>query len=346
MAMVNQSQCSFRSMNSLHCRKRLPTTSTIILRQSMTNYSNSYLQRFKGCPLSCRYHYELKLRPLEDMASSHHMIYSSAFHEGLRHLYLGDTLQSAQQAFAEGYPNQLDPLDEAKTQPNGIRALAMYASRWKEEDRKWEVLQCEQMDQQDSGFVVKLDLVMRHRETEQVFGWDHKTTGAYLNYAWWAQFEPNSQITEYVRFIRERYGWCDGFIVNAISFRYRQRAYKGEPAGFWCAFERQTFNRNQQQLDQELASRDYWIDRVEHAKASGLWGLNTQQCRFCEYKPICQAGWSWPEDEELIRIQYRQVCAKWFMHNDTLVPCDLDLHHEGEHAPITFAAPMAIAVEE
>lgn len=330
---------------------------------TMTNYSNSYLDQFRRCPLSAHFKYDLRLRQRDEGVGRHHMEFSLAFHGALETLYesVADhpqlqpyyncspaegnaILHAAQKTFMFGYPTQLDSNDWAKTQENGVAALTEYVKRWRNEDRKWKVLSTEQLDRGEDGFVVKLDLVVQDRETEQIYGVDHKVTGKYLNYDYFNQFEPNAQITEYVRFIKERYGNCDGFIINAIALRHRQRAYKGEPAGSWFAFERQTFNRNERQLEQGLTDRLYWIDRIEDAKAKSIYGMSTSQCRWCEYRDICKAGWSYPEDAELIDITYRRICGRWF--GEPLQPCQLDREHSGEHAPsLPVAVPFEVEVE-
>lgn len=306
-------------------------------------YSNSYLQRYRECPLACFYHYELKLRKREEGSESHHMAYSRAFHDGLRHLYLGSSLREAQDTFLEGYPRQLDQSDNAKTRQNGIKCMGLYAQRWKEEDRKYRVLTVEELSNQEDGFVVKLDLVLQHVDTEQIYAMDHKVTGKYLNFDYWMQFEPNSQIVEYVRYVQEKFGFCDGFIVNAIMLRWLQKASKNGPAGLWCNFERQTFNVNPRQMEADKDSRTYWIDRVEDSKATGRWGLNTSSCKFCEYRDLCKAGWFYPEDEELISISYRRVCGKWF--GEPLQPCQLDQDHDGEHSPVVVEEQVEFEIE-
>ncbi len=309
----------------------------------MTHYSNSYLQRFRDCPLACFYHNELRLRKRDEGAETHHMAYSRAFHEALRLHYSGESLKTAQQAFLDNYPQQLDVGDLAKTRHNGVAALAQYMSRWQEEDRRYRVLSVETLDKQEDGFVVKLDLVLQDTTTDQIYGMDHKVTGRYLNYDYWSGFEPNSQMVEYVRFVRERWGFCDGFIINAVALRHRQRAYKGEPAGPWFAFERQTFNVNTRQMEADHVSRHYWQERVEHAKATGVWGMNTSQCKFCEYRDLCKASWFWPDDAELIDIGYRRVCGRWF--GEPLQLCQLDRDHEGEHEVQLLPATTEIVVE-
>lgn len=253
-------------------------------------------------------------------------------HEGLRAIYLGDTLKSAQQTFLDHYPTQLDSFDQAKTRGNGVLCLAEYVKKWKEEDKQWRVLRCERLDRQIDGNALILDLVVQHRVNEQILGWDHKVTGSYLNYKFWERFEPNSQITEYVKFIKDNYGYCDGFVINALALRFRQRAYKGEPAGLWFAFERQTFNRNAEQLQGAATDRAYWERQVNFARENNWWGMNTSSCWQCEYRDICKAGWTWPQEKELIAIQYREVCGTW--SGEPLQPCALDRGHDMPHSPV------------
>lgn len=323
----------------------------------MTSYSNSYIRRYQLCPLSCYYDYELKLRKREEGSERHHMAFSKAFHAGVEVLYraqLNGTLKplkplepiinEAVKAFREGYPRQLDEWDLAKTQPHGVLALVDYAKRWcREDQQKYRMLAVETMDHQEDGFVVKLDRVVQDIETGQIFGVDTKVTGKYINFDFWRQFEPNSQIVEYSRYVEQKFGFCDGFIIDAVSVRHRQRASKDGPAGPWWKFERQTFKVNEQQMSKDLESRQFWADRIEHSKATGQWGLNTGACYFCEYRDLCKAGWFWPEDEELIEINYHRICGRWF--GEPLQQCNDDLGHEGEHRVVQSDAPMEIEVE-
>jgi hypothetical protein len=316
---------------------------TTVTTTTTTTYSHSQLDSYKQCPLRYFYEYEVGLRKRGDESSDHHLRFGEAIHEGLRHLYLGDTLKAAQEAFLSTYPVQLDPTDLAKTRENGVVALASYARRWRDEDRKWKVVSCEKADAREDGYIVHLDLVMENLEQGGIYGFDHKTTGKYLNSDYWLQFNPNSQITQYVKFIKERYGECDGFYINALSFRFRQHAYKGEPAGFWNAFERQMFNRNEEQLTIEQRSESDWIADIERSREVGVWRINTNSCRFCSYRAICAAGWSYPQDQELIEVQYRQVCNRT---TEELRRCVLDRDHDGKCSPVTlFDAPMEVVVE-
>lgn len=303
-------------------------------------YSNSQLQSFKNCPLQYRYQWLLKLRSRDDETSDHHLRFGSAIHAGLERLYLGRPLVEVKEAFLDTYPRQLDLNDKAKTRETGLIALRDYIQRWREEDRKWKVIAIE--NRSDDPWSVKPDLVVEHVEHGGTWLVDHKTTGQYLNYRYWERFEPNSQITHYLDYARERYGPIEGFIINAISFRYRERAYKGEPAGFWCNFERQVFNRNESQLEHERQSRAHWIQQIRTCEVVNFWPTNTNSCYQCAYRPLCAAGWDWERDRELVEIGYYQSCGELFGKGEY---CTLEVGHAGGCTESQVDAPLEIEVE-
>jgi hypothetical protein len=297
----------------------------------MTAYSNSQLQSYKSCPLQYRFYWDLHLRRVDDESGDHHLRYGHAIHKGLEVVYRGGSLREAQDAFLLAYPTQLDINDKAKTRQNGITALAQYVKRWSAEDaRNWKVVEIE--TRSDDPWSVKPDLVVEHKEHGGLYLVDHKTSGKYLNYQYWERFQPNSQITHYLDYAQSKYGPIEGFIINAISFRYNERASKNAPqAGFWCNFERQTFNRRAEQLEYERRSRAAWIADIERSREAGFWRTNTDACWRCPYKSICAPGWTWEEDRELIEIQFYQACDVLLEEDEH---CVLVFGHEGNCSPV------------
>jgi hypothetical protein len=310
----------------------------------MARYSNSYVNQFELCHLSAFYKYEKKLQRIDADTSVHHLSFGSAAHKAFEVLYKENDVARAQQAMRDYYPVQLDPTDLAKTAENACFTIAQY---WKhyDMDKGWEIVAIEEREHTEDNFDVKPDLVVKDTNSNLLIV-DHKFTGRYLNYDYFNQFDPNSQVTQYLRWAREKYGAVDGFIVNAIAFRHRQRAYKGEPAGFWCAFERQTYNRTPGQIARTLRSTNEVIEDIERAKSNGHWRANesSNSCRFCSYRQICSAGWEWESDAELITGMYRQVCDLPVSATDE--HCQLDLGHEGAHtSAIQLATPTEFTVE-
>jgi CRISPR/Cas system-associated exonuclease Cas4 (RecB family) len=277
-------------------------------------WSNSYIQDYKSCPLSAYLKYDTGLVKINEEASEHHLTYGRGMHEALKKIYLKDTLESAKKSFLEIYSKQLDTNDNAKTRENGLTVLDAYVRHYASDFDKFKILSCEEKEHFDyaneENFTVILDLVLENKEYGGIYGMDHKIVGgkkATLNEEFWIQFDPNSQITKYTSFIISKYGECSGFYVNGIGMGHRQRAYKGEPAGFHYRFRREMFNRNTSQLEIESRDTEYWIGRIKESKERHIWGMNTGACRWCSFRQICKAGWTWPEDKELILINYNQV---------------------------------------
>lgn len=294
----------------------------------MTNrYSNSFLQTYQKCGLQCFYKYKQHLVKIDDDIGGHHLAYGKAAHEAFAVLYSGGSMAEAKKALATNYPVQLDPNDLAKTVGNGYFMLEKYWEHYNG-DKEWEIVEVEQMDTAEDGFVVKPDLVVKDRNSN-LWIVDHKFTKKYLNYDYFSEFDPNSQVTQYIRWAKEKFGACDGFIINAVCMLFLKRKSAQRSAGFNVEFERQTFNRTPQQIQQDENSKAYWIERVEESDASGVWAMNTTACKFCTYRPLCAAGWDWENDSELILTSYRQVCDKR-IGNDH---CNLNLNHEGECDP-------------
>ena len=199
----------------------------------------------------------------------------------------------------------------------------------------------EEAEDVESDRLVRIDLVTRDRRDGLVYGWDHKSTGKYLDKDFNAKFDPHSQIRQYVDRLQRKYGEVGGFYINALSFRHRTKAYtprsgpdKGVqlPAGDWYAFKRLVFNPNADAVKAERNNFDSWVRKIESDRESGHWAYNTDQCvrgpLVCEYHQICSAGYQWPRDSDLITNYYRQRCIRLAKNGER---CWLEPEHEGEH---------------
>lgn len=330
----------------------------------MSHYSHSMLSLYRSCPLKFRYRYEEHLTPLQP-PSRHDLDYGAAIDAALNVLY-GETgsVKAAQAAFAAAYPAEKfpDPLplwSQGKSFANGLAAIRGYAQRWHEEDKHWKVLFIQDYvkEEGEDARSVKLDLIVEDQRDGQVWAIDNKSTGKYLDANYWSSFEPDSQIRTYVDHTRRRFGHCGGFIINAISFKHRSKAYtprkgpqKGQqlPAGDWYDFGRVAFNPNSDCLQLEVANEAYWISRIKHDRDSGLWGYNTGQCRRggveCEYLKLCESGYSLPTDEELILSYYRRQCPRVLEAGR----CQLDRDHAGDCDPVdhTVRTDYTVTIEE
>lgn len=328
-------------------------------------HSHSSLSLYRACPLKYRYRYLEKLVSIQGV-SRHDADYGNAWDAGLTTLYRPDgTVAKAQEAFAAvypaaNYPAELPYRSQGKSFANGIAALAGYARKWRDDDRFHKVLHVQERNTKEESDAsqrnLKLDMITEDTRDGQVYGWDHKTTGSYLDANYWGRYEPDSQIRTYVDYIKGKFGHCGGFYINAASFKHRSKSYtprqgpdKGilQPAGDWFAFARMVFNPNTDCLTLERDNANYWIARIEADMESGNWGYNDGNCHQygenCEYLKLCEAGYSWPEDKELILGYYRQMCPKVLDAGR----CQLSLGHEGEHdATVAVAEDYEISTDD
>lgn len=274
---------------------------------------NSQLQEFKNCQYRYWLHYGLGLAKRKEGEESHDRNFGSAIHLGLETYYRGGEWEKVRDSFVKSYPDQLQADDLAKTQENGITILQAYIEHYREQDKRFKILACEETDTFEIApgirFKVKIDLIVENLEQGGIYVMDHKTTGKGFDFRYWSQFEPNSQLTGYVAYAKFRFGACSGAYINGIRLGHRQRAYKGEPAGFYYEFQRQLFNRNQTQIENWKRDVLLWVKQMAQAKVDG-YGKNMGQCNnFCSYKPVCMAEWN-PLDEadmDCINIQYEKV---------------------------------------
>lgn len=311
-------------------------------------YSYSQLSTYAACPTKYKLRYVDHLSPLAE--SDHDLRFGKAWDAALNALYSSiGNINRAEQAFATSYPKadypaQLPYWSLGKSFTNGIAAISAYVDNYREEDQNWEVVSIQSRDTQEDEEhtrTVVLDLVIRDKRDGLIYGCDNKTTGKYLDQQFFLQFDPHSQIRQYVDHLQKKFGEVGGFYINAAGFRHRSKAYtprsgpdKGIqlPAGDWHTFKRMVFNPNRNALGQELSSYQGWVAKIESDRASGLWTYNTEQCVkgpiICPYHKICSAGYEWPADSELISEHYLQRCPKIL---ETGVRCWLSVDHEGEH---------------
>ena len=272
--------------------------------------SNSKLNQFRTCPRSYFYKSVCGIEPIDEGELEHDRSFGRAIHKGLEVLYKGGLMVKAKNTFEKEYPNQLDLEDDCKTSDNGKLLLEAYWKTYLPTIKDWRVIAVEVLDEYEPVegliFRVRLDLIAENLKYGGIYGFDWKTTGKNLDYRYWAQFNPSSQISTYFDYITTKHGQCAGFYIDAMSFGHRKRAYKGEPAGFHYKIDRQLFPQTKDQLDDWRASEERWCKLLKEAIQDNNFPLNTRSCQYCSYRPICSAGWSWENDREIILCQFKQ----------------------------------------
>lgn len=255
------------------------------------SFSSTQLNTFQSCPKRYKFRYVDNLRKIEEGKESVDRNWGKGIHEGLAVLYKGGAREDIHKAFMNEYPVALDEGDMAKTPESGLQCLDLYMDYWKEEDKKWKILDVEtfgDFELNDTKFVTRLDLIAEHVQGSGIYFWDHKTTGKSLTFNFWSQFEMNSQVTAYTKYVSLKHGQCSGAIINGISIGFRKRGYRGLPPGFHCTFERQIFNRNKEQIADWESNIQSWRDSIKWCGETGNWGkFEGRHCQYCDYKEIC-----------------------------------------------------------
>lgn len=263
--------------------------------RSDTMTSHSSTQRFNGCPWAYKLNKD-GLRKVTTGPESNFMVWGKAGHSGLEALYTGHDPIAA---FSDAYPYDLDPENQVWTREGGIRTLEAYQNYYSEIDKQWEVLAVELKDNADAPTLI-IDLVAKHLQSGSIYFWDHKFK-AKTAFNASRRYEIDSQLSRYTDYVLQQYGDCAGAVVNMIVPGYRQRSYKGEPAGWHFKFERVVVGRTPQQLEYWRQSQAEWEALIEHCDATGHYpkhlGFN---CTTCPFYEACFSAM----DEEVVDTLY------------------------------------------
>lgn len=282
-------------------------------------YDNSQLQAYKDCPERYRLKYIEAVQKRTSGEEDHHRNFGRGIHAALemyyKHVKAGTVLTTKEYhaAFTDIYPVSMKEDDLAKSPEGGVLLLDAYINHYDQQDRDLEILAVEVTDSFPIGkredgtdilFTIKLDSVVKKQGC--IYSMEHKTTGKSFSYGYWGQYDPNSQMTAQSAYCLWKYGECSGVIVNALRFGHRQRAYKGEPAGFYQEFQRNVINRNKVQIADWKRDQVEWIMKIERDRELTMPGMafnkNEGQCGYCNFKEVCISV----NDQQIIEQLYEK----------------------------------------
>lgn len=251
---------------------------------------NSQLVQFINCPRAYRNRYILKLRKAVDDDREMYLNWGKALHSALEAYYKGNAKEESLKIFSDTY-TPIDT-DKIRTPANGITLLTNYFNYYEGNtnelgDKNMTTLGVEIKDTfmiGDVEWLVKIDRVVKNNAG--VWCLDHKSTTKSL-YTFFNNFNPNSQVSGYVDYCIRKYGQCSGFIPNVLYYGQRERAYKGEPAGFYCQFQRDIVNRTKEQIDDFEKNVLYWTKKLQVAIDSNEFGKNESNCSRCGFRELC-----------------------------------------------------------
>lgn len=260
---------------------------------------HSERSKFNNCPYAFHLGQE-GWRKISMTANAEDRTFGQAIHEGLKAHYDGKEWADIEKAYSSLYPADKQYKDKAKDHESGLFTLKNYQEYWSEQDKLWEILGTEVADKvlfNEEEHSLHIDLLAKHKQTGEIWAWDHKTTDKALGKGFWKKYELDSQVTRYTQWVIEKYGTCGGFIINGIQVGHRERMYKGEPAGYYQKFDRQPFSRNPQQIQFWMESEAEWKALIEHCEKSGKWPKHLGSlCGWCDFYELCMSA-----DNESVR---------------------------------------------
>lgn len=276
----------------------------------MIVFDHTQIQTYKNCP--SRY-YKRFIKGLQKLQYDERDIdkdFGKCIHKALAILYTEKDLNKAKEYFKVNFQGLEG--NKVKTPLNGLQLLDWYHNYYSTprnelSDTNMETLGVEVKDivrlSDDVEYMVKIDRIVKNNAGIWVM--ETKTTTKIPNNFFY-QFDPNSQLSGYCLYVRNKYGQCSGAIVNAICVGYRERGYKGEPAGFWCKFVREIINRNVEQLNDFIENTLIWANKLKQAIETDCFPKNEDYChnfRGCQYKELCITC----NDEEIENTLYRKM---------------------------------------
>lgn len=254
---------------------------------------------FNSCPYKFRLE-KVGLRRCVASPRSEDRTFGFALHAALDLFYKNKRWSEVIDAYTAVYPAEKEYKTKAKDFQSGLLALEAYRDFWSEQDKLWEVLGSEVADQvtfNEEEHSLHIDLIAKNKQTGEIYAWDHKTTDKALGKGFWKKYELDSQVTRYTKWVMDKYGSCGGFIINGIQVGHRERAYKGEPAGYYQKFERQPFSRNAQQIKAWEDSERDWASLIDYCQATETWPKHLGSlCGWCDFYELCMSA-----DNESVR---------------------------------------------
>jgi hypothetical protein len=208
-----------------------------------------------------------------------------------------------------------------KTKANGIALCSEYINHYHKLDGDMEIIEVEVLDRTkitDSlAWLVKIDTIVKVNGNLYVL--EHKTTKK-ISPTYFNQFNPNMQVSGYTHYVAKKYGQCSGVIINALEAGFRQKAYKGEPAGFHCAFQRDIINRDSQQLKDFENNIQIGAEKLlEYSQCKELIFKNESAChqfRGCQFKEVCLTSVGTKLDDQIVDVLYDKVDAKDYLKKE------------------------------
>jgi len=241
------------------------------------------------------------------------LTYGAAMHEFFDEYYTSGDVKEGLKRFVSACKRQGSQIPAKMTEEHpysieyGILLLQEYASYYKRkrEDEQFETV----LDSKGEPFVEisfsidvgvgiyygRIDRIVRWKEDNKLYIWEHKHTKNPLNSIYWDKFAINNQISNYIfaasQILNEEFG---GAIINAI----RIHPFKKDSSNFYeKIFQRRITTRSKEQLQDRAIQIQTQIAFIKQARKIGMSAFYQNApsgCGFtrwrCEYEPLCMTN--------------------------------------------------------
>ncbi len=281
----------------------------VTFRPSWNDIDSSKIQGYIECPRMFFYEHVLGWRKT---APNNHLVFGSAVHEALEHLYLhgfsGASMRDAYMKFLVYYRAEFsehtDALFEPKTPDRFLQLLIEYVQMYQNDFDKYSVLYTEVTGRapltDEINIIFKIDAILRERSNGHYKTLEHKTKQGPFNNTWDAGWTLGIQAGTYTHALYCLYppDQVDGVLINGLGMSKTKK--------YTFAFNRVPVYKTPAQMQIWHSSIMYWINRLqsdfaglaETTESSNImecFNLNPKSCtnwgRVCPYHDFCI---SWP----------------------------------------------------
>jgi len=241
---------------------QIPETLPVPKHPTMSTVDSSKIQAFQDCPRKFFFRYVLGL---QQEGPNIHLDFGSAWHEAMEHLLLNgygeDSVEGAFKKFLkiyrEAFPDEITDQDKAPKNPEyAWKALNQYVKQY--ESDNFEVLYTETAGlvpvREDRQLAVKLDSILRDRNSGEILSMEHKTTGRNSR-SWREKWSMMLQVESYTHLLYSLYPPenVGKVMINGSVFT-KTRTWDGVRIPVY---------KSPKQMNAFLWNVNHWIDQIE-----------------------------------------------------------------------------------
>lgn len=240
----------------------IPDNLPVPYHETMKVVDSSKIQAFQGCPRGFFFSHVLGLEPEQ---SNVHLDFGSAWHDAMETLLLqgygkkavAEAYLNFMEIYREAFPDPITDQDRAPKNPEyAYKALEMYVEQYASDN--FDVLYTETAGlvpiSEERELAVKLDSILRDRNTGEILSMEHKTTGRNSS-AWRNKWSYMLQVESYTHLLYSLFPEEDvgKVLINGSVFT-KSRTWDGVRIPVY---------KTKEQMAAFLWNVNHWIDKMQ-----------------------------------------------------------------------------------